>query len=203
MPRGQPEDTCGDHGGRRNDGSPCGRAAGWGTDFDSGKCRECRGTNPDGTVPDDHGAPENNGNAETHGMTSEAEKWFARHREDAAPAVKRIVDGWMQLAPFGWDVEGHVWLLVEAAINECQLRRGNQYLADEGLVVESFEGVADDGRDIITKKEHPALKPKSRLQRDTVRILEKVGILGDSDDTTVEVNVHEEILEGMKAAHQD
>jgi hypothetical protein len=36
-------DECGDHGDH-----DCGLPAGWGTDFDSGKCRHCRGTSPDG-----------------------------------------------------------------------------------------------------------------------------------------------------------
>jgi hypothetical protein len=66
MTRGKPEETCGDFGGRRNDGSKCGRASGWGTPDDSGKCKECKGVKPDGSVPDDHGAPVGNGNATSH-----------------------------------------------------------------------------------------------------------------------------------------
>lgn len=33
-------ETCGDHGGTKEDGSPCGQPAGWGTDLDSGRCRD-------------------------------------------------------------------------------------------------------------------------------------------------------------------
>jgi hypothetical protein len=40
------DDECGDHGG---DEGNCGLPAGWGTDFDSGKCRHHRGTSPDGS----------------------------------------------------------------------------------------------------------------------------------------------------------
>lgn len=40
------DDECGDHGGN---GGDCGLAAGWGTDFDSGKCKFHRGTSPDGS----------------------------------------------------------------------------------------------------------------------------------------------------------
>lgn len=42
-------DECGDHGGTNGDGEPCGRAAGWGTPDDSGRCRRHRGTSPDGS----------------------------------------------------------------------------------------------------------------------------------------------------------
>lgn len=54
-------DTCGDHGGTNRHGKPCGRPAGWGTDFDSGKCRQHRGTSPDGS------SHEGNQHAVTHG----------------------------------------------------------------------------------------------------------------------------------------
>jgi len=150
------------------------------------------------------GAPKNNGNAETHGMRADGRKWFERHREDAAEDVQLMVEAWMADAPFDWDNYGNVQLLVDAAINECQIRRGDEYIREEGHIVEDFDGIAKDGREIYERKENPAFMAKSRLQRDTVRILDKLGILeSDDDDTTVNVNVHEEILDGMKAAHGD
>lgn len=42
-------DTCGDHGGTNRSGEPCGQPAGYGTDFDDGKCKHHRGTNADGS----------------------------------------------------------------------------------------------------------------------------------------------------------
>jgi len=56
-------DECGDHGGK---GGECGLPAGWGTDFDSGKCRHCRGTSPDGS------SHEGNDWAATHGAYSKS-----------------------------------------------------------------------------------------------------------------------------------
>jgi len=47
--------------------------------------------------------------------------------------------------------------------------------------VESLFRIAEDGREVYETKENPAMKPKSRLQRDTVRILEKLGILDDPE----------------------
>lgn len=40
---------CGDYGGTNREGEPCGQPAGWGTDFEDGKCRQHRGTSPDGS----------------------------------------------------------------------------------------------------------------------------------------------------------
>lgn len=45
-------DTCGDHGGTNRSGDPCGQPAGYGTDFDDGKCKHHRGTNADGSSHD-------------------------------------------------------------------------------------------------------------------------------------------------------
>jgi len=42
-------ETCGDYGGTNRHDEPCGRTAGWGTEFDDGKCRQHRGTSPDGS----------------------------------------------------------------------------------------------------------------------------------------------------------
>lgn len=40
---------CGDHGGTNRHDEPCGQPAGYGTDFDSGKCKHHRGTDSDGS----------------------------------------------------------------------------------------------------------------------------------------------------------
>lgn len=43
--------TCGDFGGQKNDGDPCGRPAGWGTSSDEGRCKD----HPrEGPFPDIH-----------------------------------------------------------------------------------------------------------------------------------------------------
>lgn len=60
------DDECGDHGGVNRNGDPCGRPAGWGTDFDSGKCKNHRGTNADGS------SHEGNDWAAKHGAWSES-----------------------------------------------------------------------------------------------------------------------------------
>jgi hypothetical protein len=170
------DDVCG---ATTNDDGECQLPAGWGTDHTGeGRCKlhgGAGGTNADGS------SHENNGNAETHGLTADGEKWFERHRDEVGDDVRLTVAGWMREAPFGWDNYGNVQLLVDAAINECQIRQGDEYIREEGIVIESFDHIAEDGREVWETKENPALKPKSRLQRDTVRILEKLGILDDPE----------------------
>jgi hypothetical protein len=166
-------DECGDHGG--NEGS-CGLPAGWGTDFDSGKCKFHRGTSPDGS------SHENNGNAETHGLTADAEKWFERHRDDVGDEVRLLVESWMTRAPFGWADHGNVWLLTECAIDEVRMREADDYVDEEGLVVDHYDGHDQvSGRPIREYKENPALLPKSRMKKDTVRTLKDLGVLDDPE----------------------
>lgn len=185
----QYKDECGlDHGGTNSAGDPCGRPAGWGTDFDSGKCKHHRGTSPDGKSHED------NGFAETHGLTADAEKWFERHRDDVEDDVKAMVTDWMQLAPFGWEVSGNVRMLVNAAINECQIEQGDRYIRENDVIVDkpisAGEGVA------FQQVENPAFGYKSKLQKDTLRILNKFGILDSPEkqqadalgNLTVEIN---------------
>ncbi|MFC6975805.1 hypothetical protein ACFQL1_15835 [Halomicroarcula sp. GCM10025709] len=165
----------------------CRSTPGRGTDHvGEGRCKHHGGNAGSGGDREGSGAPEDNGNAETHGLTANGRKWFERHRDDVEDDVRRMVAGWMADAPFGYDNHGNVRLLVDAAINECQVRRGNEYIRENGMVIESFNGIADDGREIYERKENPALRPKSRLQRDTVRILEKLGILDDPETQTAE-----------------
>jgi len=62
MTQGKPEETCGDFGGVNSQGEPCGRGSGWGTPNDSGRCRGCLGTKPDGTTGENHGQGDQDGN---------------------------------------------------------------------------------------------------------------------------------------------
>jgi hypothetical protein len=59
-------ETCGDYGGTNREGDPCGQPAGYGTDFDEGKCKHHRGTSSDGS------SHEGNDWAATHGAYSES-----------------------------------------------------------------------------------------------------------------------------------
>lgn len=167
MERKDDADICG---AKTRDGSPCARPAGWGTDGE-GKCKQHGGASS--------GAPEGNGNAETHGLTADREKWFERHREDAEPVVRALVESYVADAPFTFEKSAKVDLLTEVAIDQVRIRRANDVL-DE-FVTEQVVGQTDDGQPIVTVEENPAHMPRSRIKRDNTRILKELGILQDPD----------------------
>lgn len=169
--------------------SPCGHTEGWGYENStSGFCKphgERGGQEGNqNAVDNDGGAPVNNGNAETHGLTADADKWFQRHRDDVEGDVKEMVDSWMQLSNFGWEVTGNVRMLTNAAINECQIEGGDQYIAEEGAIVQEM---VPAGEGVLSQDtENPAFLYKSRLQKDTLRILDKFGILDSPESQQAE-----------------
>lgn len=73
------EDECGDHGDH-----DCGLAAGWGTDFETGKCRFHRGTSPDGS------SHEGNQHARKHGAFSE--HWRSDLTDAEIESLDALVD---------------------------------------------------------------------------------------------------------------
>lgn len=104
-------DECGDHGGTNNRGDPCGRAAGWGTPNDSGKCRRHLGTSPDGSshegndnaVGNDGGAPDKNQNAMKTGLHSDPVglfEWLEEHEPKSAEWILQKVIAFSTDAPF-------------------------------------------------------------------------------------------------------
>lgn len=76
-------ETCGDHGGTNRKGEPCGQPSGYGTDFNSGKCKHHRGTNSDGS------SHQGNDWAATHRAYSQSfvEDFF---REDEIERVRQF-----------------------------------------------------------------------------------------------------------------
>jgi hypothetical protein len=159
------------------DGERCGHPAGWGTPDDDGPCKFHGGLG--GDVGDEGGAPEGNGNAEVHGLTADREKWFERHREDAEPLVRALVESYVEDAPFGFENTAKVDLLTEVAIDQVRIRKSNDVL-DE-FVTEQVVGQTDSGDPIVTLEENPAHMPRSRIKRDNTRLLKELGVLDDPD----------------------
>lgn len=146
--------------------------------MDNGRCYVHGGRNEDDDR-DPGGAPEDNGNAETHGLTADREKWFTRHRDDAEPLVRALVESYVEDAPFGFENTAKVDLLTEVAIDQVRLRQSNDELDD--FVTEQVVGTDEDGRPIVTVEENPAHMPRARIKRDNIRILKELGILDDPD----------------------
>ena len=163
------EDRCP---GTNRDGEPCGHPAGWGTDNDSGPCKFHGGAST--------GAPKNNGNASKHNLTADKRSWFERQPEDVQEDVIELWETWLERAN---DPEGAKSILWDAAVNEFILGDADEYLAEEGFIVEQPTGEVDRNGEPITKEvEHPALLPRSRMQKDTLRILKDTGVLSSAED---------------------
>lgn len=154
-------------------GDPCRQPAGWGTDNEAGPCKF------HGGATDSGGAPVGNGNAETHGLTADRDKWFDRHREEVAERVRALTASYVRDAPFGWDAQAKVDQVVEVAIDQTRLRRSNE--AIDGFLEEQVVGQRDDGSPIMRVEEHPGHLPRDRIKRTNLRVLKDLGILDDPD----------------------
>lgn len=73
-----PKDICG---ATTQDGTPCQRTAGWGTDSDTGRCSWHGG---------EGGAPDGNGNAQKHSLHADRDLLYQRLNEDR----QQLVDEW-------------------------------------------------------------------------------------------------------------
>jgi len=179
MPRGVAETTCGDHGGHKTSGEPCGRAEGWGTDFDSGKCKFHRGTSADGSSHD------NIASNEKHGLKADTKKWFDRHRDEVEDDVRVLVESYIEDAPFGFENTAKVDKLTELCIDQIRLREANEWLREEFLKEETVS-VTDDGRPIKKLVENPAHMPRDRIKRTNLKGLKELGILDDPESQKAE-----------------
>jgi hypothetical protein len=195
MTRGSPTETCGDHGGRRQDGAPCGHAAGWGTDFDTGKCRICRGTKPDGTVPDDHGAPTGNTNAVTHGAYADANSYYQDVLdEDLREFVDDVFADYFEKyrelhgdPPLGIEAE-----LFRVAVTHAKdigldrwadekpdgLESGHPLVDEETELVPIGDGMTETQR---SYRESVVLRAQKRLSTDRRQWLKDLGLLEDPE----------------------
>ncbi len=118
----QYEDECGlDHGGRNSAGELCGRPAGWGTDFDSGKCKH----------HERHGEPRTGDKAElfriavSYGKHVHSEEWALDKPEDAKSG-NAFVDKEEVQKPAG---EG--FKLTDVQYKQTVVQKGQQSLSQD------------------------------------------------------------------------
>lgn len=167
-------ETCG---AENRNGEPCSLSAGWGTEHTGeGRCKFHGGASS--------GAPDGNGNAEKHGMSADAEKWFERHRDDVEDRVREKVARAVEHVPFSWENLMKMDELVQAAINQEQVRKGDQYINDIGIMRKETIPVGESA--IRQDEENPASLQKSRLQKDTIRLLKDLGYLDDPESEKAE-----------------
>jgi hypothetical protein len=146
--------------------------------MENGRCRHHGGKS---TGPKTDGGKEKvSGNAEKHGLTADAEKWFERHREEVEEDVQLLVESYVTDAPFGFENHAKVDKLTELCIDQVRLREANKWLQGEFLKEETVT-VTDDGRPIKKLVENPAHMPRDRIKRTNIKGLKELGILDDPE----------------------
>lgn len=125
------------------------------------------------------GPPEGTANAAKHNLRADKKKWFERQDEETQEDVLQLWETYLERAN---DPDGSRSILWDAAVNEVILGDADEYLAEEGFIVESVVDVDDQGNPITKEKENPALMPRSRMQKDTLRILKDTGVLSAAED---------------------
>lgn len=202
------DDECGDHGGINSRDEPCGRPAGWGTEFDDGKCRHHRGTSPDGS------SHENNDNAARHEMYAERNAYYQRRSDTEQALIDAIYEDYREeyerrhgrepltgddLKLFGIAVGLHK---TELRADDWPEERPDGLESGHELVDRSEKRTAQ-GEPYYEYKPAAVIRGEKTVSQDVRMWLKDLGLLDTPDDTTVEVNVHEELLDGMKAAYED
>jgi len=207
MPKGEPEEVCADYGGHRQDGRPCQRAAGWGTDFDSGKCRDCRGTSPDGE------SHEGNQFAMKDGLHSDPVNlfdWLAENDEAALAYILGKLHDYSERAPepvFVADVtDADSFEDVETSltaygddvlfmcIRDYARKRAQKRQLEEGLITEQTR--QGDAGTYTVEDSNPVNLDLDRMDKTTMRQKDKLGLLPD-DGADVEVNVTAEMWDDL------
>lgn len=169
------DDECGDHGG---DGGDCGLAAGWGTDFDSGKCRFHRGTSPDGT------SHENNGNAEKHALRADPKKYHERQSDADQEWIFELSEAILDRIR---RVRGNVDPLDRVLARRIAIKlhiaaKASEYVDETGIVQEVF--VEDGG---YTKEIPNGIVQELRqYDREILNELKKIGLVDDPESSKAE-----------------
>jgi len=140
------EDECGDHGGNNSAGDPCGRPAGWGTDFDSGKCRHHRGTSPDGS------SHKGNENAATHYAFSDKFRDDLTDPEDAAlNAFMKHLNSITDERTLAAEVAGEALLKYKRTGDQRFLREARQWMSEFNLLPNEEEVSLSGGLNVSSE----------------------------------------------------
>jgi hypothetical protein len=178
-------DECGDHGGTNSDGDPCGRAAGWGTEFDSGKCRQHRGTSPDGS------SHEGNRHAVDHGLYSDSNLYYQKECDDAGRAlIDEIYADYHEkyVEQHGEPPTGDDARLFKIAVNIHKELRADDWAVERPAGLESGHPLVDrsekrtaQGKAYYEYVETAVAKAEARLSQRTRMWLKDLGLLEDPD----------------------
>jgi len=199
--------------GTNRSGEPCGHPEGWGTDNDTGPCKFHGGAS-DGGSREGSGAPENNDNAARHEMYAERNAYYQRRSDAEQDLIDQVYEDYREeyerrhgrepltgddLKLFGIAVGLHK---TELRADDWPDERPDGLESGHELVDRSEKRTAQ-GDEYYEYKPAAVIRGEKTVSQDVRMWLKDLGLLDTPDDTTVEVNVHEELLDGMKAAYED
>jgi hypothetical protein len=198
------QEECGDYGGNNGE---CGLAAGWGTDFADGKCKHHRGTSPDGEshAANDFGA--------SHELYADHNTYYQRRDETGQRLIDDIFDGYYQKYTRVQSEEpttGDELMLFRCAVDiHKTVIKADDWAAEKPASLDAGHPLIDrserrspQGEEYFEYVETAVAKAEHRISTRCRQWLKDMDLLGaDDDGPTVNVNIHEELLAGLKAAH--
>jgi len=216
------EDECGDHGGRNVRGEPCGRAAGWGTPNDTGRCRKHLGTSPDGSSHEGNdfaegnpggGAPEGNDNAASHELYS-AENTYYQRRDDAQQAIiDAIYEDYHDrfTSRHGEPIAGDEAMLFKVAISIHKLLKADDWIETRPTELDSGHPLIDRSEKRTAQGEpyheyvrSAVMQAEKQLEGFVRRWLKANDLHGPADDgADVEVEVTAKMWDDLTDYYED
>jgi hypothetical protein len=197
--------------GTNRNGEQCGHPEGWGTDNDTGPCK-FHGGALEGGAREGAGAPERNRNAVSHARYSDSNLYY---QEDCNDVDRALIDDIYAdyhedyVALHGEPSTGHDGMLFKVAVNIHKILTADDWprmrpdALDSGHpLIDRSEKRTAQGDEYYQYVESAVTKAEKRLSSMVRNWLKDFGLLKNDEDTTVEVNVHEELLDGMKAAYE-
>jgi hypothetical protein len=151
----------------------CANKAGFRTDhFGDGRCylhggiSATRGTN----------------HAEKHGAHADRQNYYANRSSDEQEWIDGVVESILDEAPFGPDSKYKLEMVRNIAIDMHKMKNANDYIDEKGIVhKDKTVGYSDDGKPIKVDEENPVNISYNRLDKQTTRKLEKLGVLNDPE----------------------
>lgn len=182
------------------DGGYCALVEGYGTDSDSGRCKYHGGAST--------GPPKGNNNAVKHGIYQQRSSYYEDLGAEEKAWVDSLVESMLEDAPFTKDNFHKFQMLREVAIDIHKARRSNDYIGEEGVIVENIERdedgdpIYEDGELKTKAEENPVNLAYDRLKRTYVKQLKELGIMGDSPDAQ-QADAEESIASQLAAMRED
>lgn len=183
--KGTDKPTCGDYGGHRKDGEPCTYVAGWGTEFEDGKCKKHRGTSPDGK------SHENNDHAVTHGLYAEENNFYTKvMTEEQQTLCDQIFQDYCTQfrERNGEPHTGEQSRLFEIAVNHIKIIYSDNWAMNKPGELRSGNPMVDKGQRYNSEgvpyeeyKETVVLKGQQKLRNSDRQWLKDYGLLNDPD----------------------